>query len=227
MRPALFLTLFVAVLSACSGAPRAEAETASPEKEAETVVPDDAASLVVSGGCFWCVESDFEHLPAVYEVISGFSGGEKRDATYRNHEGHREAAEIFYDPSQTSYEELVHVFLRKIDPTDRGGQFCDRGYAYTTAIYYRTDAEREAAEKAVADAEAELGKPVATAVEAFKFFVAADAYHQNYYRSDDKIPTRYGYLTKRDAYKQYRKGCGRDARVQSVWGASSAGPATK
>ena len=202
MRLPLFL--FATLLAACAGDnDPTGAATAAEEKGA---VPDDAASLVVAGGCFWCVESDFEKQPGVYEAVSGYSGGDKQDATYQNHEGHREVVEIFYDASVTDYETLVGKFLRSIDVTDPGGQFCDRGYAYSTAIHYRTDEEKALAEAAVADAAQTLGQPLATKVEPFNFFVKAEGYHQDYYL---KNPVR---------YRIYRTNCGRDRRVKAVWG---------
>jgi peptide-methionine (S)-S-oxide reductase len=198
MRITLLLSLLAGLAACTSESGQAAADDAT--------IPDDAESLVVAGGCFWCVESDFEKQPGVYEAVSGYSGGTKRDATYEDHAGHREVAEIYYDPQVTSYEELVRKFLRSIDVTDAGGQFCDRGYAYTTAIHYRTEAERDAAEAAVAEAEAQLGREIVTPVEPFDFFVKAEEYHQDYY---EKNPVR---------YKFYRSRCGRDARVEEVWG---------
>lgn len=181
------------------------ADTGQDTKEATPAVAGQQ-SLVVAGGCFWCVESDFEKEAGVLEVISGYSGGELKEATYRNHEGHREVAEIFYDPAVTSYETLVHRFLRSIDVLDAGGQFCDRGYSYSTAVHYRSEAEKAAAEAALAEAAEELGQPLATKLEPFTFFVKAEEYHQDYYK---KNPIR---------YKYYRSRCGRDRRVEALWG---------
>ena len=196
-----FLFLLSFFLGACAG--KAEAE---PEPQG---VPDTAQSLVVAGGCFWCVESDFEKVDGVYEAISGYSGGENRNATYRDHEGHREVVEIYYDPSVTNYADLVHKFLRTIDVTDAGGQFCDRGFAYTTAVHYRTEDERVAAEAALAEAATELGQDIATVAVEHTFFVEAEDYHQNYY---SKNPIR---------YRLYRNNCGRDRRVEDLWGQSA------
>lgn len=186
------------LLGGCGAADEAAAPAAP--------IPADAASAVVAGGCFWCVEKDFEHLPGVHAVVSGYSGGTNENATYKSHEGHREAVEIFYDPSVVSYEELMRRFVRSIDVTDAGGQFCDRGYAYSTAIYYKSEAERAAADAAVAEAATHLQQPVVTAVEAFKFITKAEEYHQDYYK---KNPARYSY---------YRNSCGRDKRIKALWG---------
>ncbi|MEM9988924.1 MAG: peptide-methionine (S)-S-oxide reductase MsrA [Pseudomonadota bacterium] len=174
--------------------------------EGPTVIPDSAKSLVVAGGCFWCVESDFEKREGVYEVTSGYSGGELRNATYQNHDGHREVVEIYYDPQVTGYATLVDEFLRSVDVLDPGGQFCDRGYSYSTAVHYRNEEEKTLAEEALQNASEVLGAPLATKAEPFNFFVTAEEYHQDYYK---KNPVR---------YKFYRSRCGRDSRVKEVWG---------
>lgn len=183
-------------------------------------------TAVVAGGCFWCVEADFEKVPGVKGAVSGFSGGEARTATYkkvtRGGTGHLEAVEITYDADKLSYPELLHLFLRSIDPTDAGGQFCDRGESYTTAIFPGTASERKAAEAAIARAGQELGKPIATKVRDFNGFYPANAYHQDYYKSSDIVLTRFGPRSKAKAYKLYRKGCGRDARVKQIWGGDAA-----
>jgi peptide-methionine (S)-S-oxide reductase len=164
------------------------------------------AKAVFAGGCFWCVESDFEKLEGVKEAVSGYAGGELENPTYENHEGHIESAEITYDPAVVSYRELVDYLLRHVDPTDAGGQFCDRGHSYTTAIFVANAEERADAEAAIADAEKALGKDVVTPViEGARFWVAED-YHQDYYK---KNPLKYRF---------YRTTCGRDARVKTVWG---------
>ena len=166
----------------------------------------ETRSLIIAGGCFWCVEKDFDHVPGVVSTTSGYSGGTMENPTYRNHEGHREVVLVEYDPAKTDYTTLVNVFFHSIDPTDAGGQFCDRGHSYTTAVTYTTDEEKAAAEKAKADAESALNQPVVTAIEKADPFWKAEDYHQDYYR---KNPIRYAY---------YRTGCGRDARVEQVWG---------
>ena len=164
------------------------------------------ASAVFAGGCFWCVESDFEKLDGVGDVISGYAGGTKPNPTYESHEGYLEAARIPYDPNVVTYRELVDYFFRHIDPLDDGGQFCDRGHSYTTAVFYSNAEEYEAAVAAKEAAERELGEAVVTPlVELTKFWDAED-YHQDYYK---KNPVR---------YKFYRTSCGRDRRVKQVWG---------
>jgi peptide-methionine (S)-S-oxide reductase len=182
----------------------------------------ETAKAVVAGGCFWCVEKDFESVQGVTSVISGFAGGSADSATYEQvtdgGTGHYEAVEITYDPAVVSYAQLVALFLRSVDVTDAGGQFCDRGDSYRTAIFVSDTAERSAAEAAIAEAEAALGQKIVTPVIDAGSFFPADAYHQDYYRQTDIILTRRGPKSKANAYKFYREACGRDARVRALWG---------
>lgn len=178
----------------------------------------ESKSLVVAGGCFWCVESDFDHVVGVTGTVSGYGGGDLQNPTYRNHGNHREVVEITYDSNITDYETLVTTFIRTIDPTDGNGQFCDRGRSYAPAIHAKTDEERAIAEKIVADAAAQLGKELAIPVEGEALFFEAEDYHQNYWQGTGKKLTRFGVITQGDAYKKYRKACGRDERVKSIWG---------
>jgi len=178
----------------------------------------EVQTAVVAGGCFWCVESDFEAVPGVLGVVSGYTGGEMRNPTYKNHDGHYEAVEITFDNAVIPYADLLAKFLRSVDVTDAGGQFCDRGDAYRTAIFVTDAAQRAAAEAAVAEAEASLGAPVVTPVlDAGQFWIAED-YHQDYYKGTGIILTRGGPKKQSNAYKFYRESCGRDARVKAVWG---------
>jgi peptide-methionine (S)-S-oxide reductase len=180
-----------------------------------------AETAIVAGGCFWCVEADFEKVKGVSEVVSGYSGGSMKNPTYKNHAGHYEAVEITFDPGVISYGELIAKFLRSVDVLDAGGQFCDRGDAYRTAIFVQGAAQRKAAEAAVAEAEALLGQKIVTPVlNAKKFWIAED-YHQDYYKGTDIILTRAGPKKQSNAYKFYRRSCGRDARVRELWGAQA------
>jgi peptide-methionine (S)-S-oxide reductase len=163
------------------------------------------ATAVFAGGCFWCVETDFEKLPGVIDVVSGYSGGLKENPTYEDHEGHYEAVEVTYDPAAVSYRQLADYLLRHVDPLDAGGQFCDRGPAYRTAIFAANAGEFEAGRAAVAEAEKVLGQKIATPVLDRGAFWKAEGYHQDYAK---KNPVR---------YKFYRTSCGRDARVKKVW----------
>lgn len=182
-------------------------------------------TAVLAGGCFWCVEADFEKLKGVEEVVSGFTGGSVANPTYkqvvRGGTGHYEAVQVRYDPDVITYEQILHAFLRSVDPTDAGGQFCDRGSSYRTAIFVSGPNERAKAEAAVAGAEKALGKDVVTPVLSAGPFYAAEAYHQDYYKKDDIILTRFGPRSKAKAYKLYRESCGRDARVRSLWGSAA------
>ncbi len=180
------------------------------------------ATAVVAGGCFWCVESDFERVEGVVEVVSGFAGGTVENPTYRQvtrgGTGHLEVVEITYDSSVLAYDQLLHLFLRSIDPTDAGGQFCDRGESYTTAIFVANEDERSIAEAALMEAEAELGQSIVTPIRDAAPFFAADEYHQDFYRSTAIVVTRRGPMTRANAYSFYRESCGRDARIAELWG---------
>jgi peptide-methionine (S)-S-oxide reductase len=187
----------------------------------------DQKTAVVAGGCFWCVEKDFESVPGVTSVVSGFAGGKTANPTYKQvtagGTGHYEAVQITYDDSKISYADLMTLFFRSVDPTDAGGQFCDRGDSYRTAIFASGPAERAAAEAASAKAEQQLGAPIATKILPAGPFYAAEDYHQDYYKSSDIIITRFGPRTKASAYKLYREACGRDALVQKLWGSAATG----
>lgn len=186
--------------------------------------PSHAATekAIVAGGCFWCVESDFEGVPGVKSVVSGYTGGKSANPTYKNHEGHLEAVEITFDNTRITYADLIAKFLRSIDVTDAGGQFCDRGNSYKSAIFVSNTAQKAAAEAAVAEAEAVLGKKVVTPIRQAGTFWHAEDYHQDYYKSSEIVLTRAGPKQKKNAYKFYRQACGRDARVKQVWGKEAA-----
>jgi peptide-methionine (S)-S-oxide reductase len=184
-------------------------------------------TAVVAGGCFWCVEKDFESVPGVTSAVSGFAGGKTADPTYKQvtagGTGHYEAVQITYDDTKISYAQLLNRFFRSVDPTDGGGQFCDRGDSYRTAIFVDGPAERAEAQAAIAEAEQELGAMIATRILPSGPFYPAEDYHQDYYKSGDIIITRFGPRTKASAYKLYREACGRDARVRQLWGSAAIG----
>lgn len=188
------------------------------------VNPSHAATekAIVAGGCFWCVESDFESVPGVKSVVSGYTGGALKNPTYKNHEGHLEAVEITFDNAKISYDQLIRLFLRSVDVTDAGGQFCDRGEAYKTAIFVSDKAQMAAAKAAITEAEASLGRKVVTPVRQAGAFWRAEDYHQDYYKSTEYVITRAGPKQKKNAYKFYRNGCGRDQRVRQLWGKEAA-----
>lgn len=185
----------------------------------------DVQTIVVAGGCFWCVESDFERVRGVIDVVSGYSGGNAANPTYRQvtggGTGHLEVVRITYDADQLAHPQLLHMFLRSIDPTDGGGQFCDRGESYTTAIFVENAQERAAAEAALAEAGATLGQPIQTAIrDAAPFYMAEDV-HQDYYKGTRLIVTRRGPMRQSAAYDFYRTSCGRDQRVLQLWGSEA------
>lgn len=177
---------------------------------------------IVAGGCFWCVESDFESVPGVKSVVSGYTGGKTENPTYKEvgggDTGHLEAVEITFDNAKISYAEILKLFFRSVDPLDAGGQFCDRGPTYTTAIFVSNAAQKATAEAAAADASNALGQKVVTKIRQAARFWKAEDYHQDYYKGQDLVLTRGGPKSQANAYKFYRKGCGRDARVKQLWG---------
>lgn len=173
------------------------------------------AKAVFAGGCFWCMEGPFDAVPGVLATTSGYTGGTKPDPTYEEVSsgttGHRESLEVTYDPSKVSYQKLLDVFWRNVDPFDGTGQFCDHGSQYRGAIFVADDAERRLAEASKKAVETRFGRPVATEILPASKFWPAEDYHQDYYQ---KNPIR---------YKFYRYNCGRDARLKDVWGAEAGG----
>jgi len=167
-----------------------------------------SAEAILAGGCFWCIEKDFEKVDGVTNVISGYTGGKSANPTYKNHgkTGHREAVKITYDANKISYEKLLDIFWRTVDPTDGGGQFCDRGFSYSTAVYALNDAQLKSAEISKRETAAQLGKTIVTEITLASKFTPSEDYHQNYYK---KNPIR---------YKFYRTSCGRDRGVKALWG---------
>lgn len=202
MRPLAFLAVLIAVLAGCSDAATQAPGRAAPERGLETAV--------FAGGCFWCTEADFEAMDGVVEAVSGYAGGRVANPSYRQvvagGTGHLEAVRVTYDPRRVSYRQLVDRFWRTIDPTDVGGQFCDRGPSYAPAVFateaQRPDAEASRAAAAAVIGEARFRAPVRPAAR----FWPAEAEHQDFHRAQ---PLR---------YRLYRQGCRRDARLRAVWG---------
>ena len=185
------------------------ATAAEPVTKTKTVT----ATAVFAGGCFWCMVHPFDALPGVVSVTSGYTGGHKVNPTYEEvsagNTGHVEAVQIIYDPKKIGYEKLLDVFWANVDPLDNGGQFCDRGNTYTSAIFYHNDEQKNLAEQSKAAIEKKLRKAVVTAIRPASTFYAAEDYHQDYYK---KNPLR---------YKYYRYSCGRDQRLEELWGKKS------
>lgn len=182
--------------------------TSAQQSESTTEV----TTALFAGGCFWCIEADFEKLDGVLDVVSGYTGGAAETADYKtvtyNNTGHYEAVEVSYDPTQVSYAELVEYFWVHIDPTDPYGQFCDKGESYKSAIFYSSNEEKSIIDKSIEmlNKTKPFSEDIVTTIAAAKPFYLAEDYHQDYYK---KNPIRYNI---------YRRGCGRDNRIDEVWG---------
>jgi peptide-methionine (S)-S-oxide reductase len=197
------MTAFAVALMAVAGAAYAQAP-APDAKKLETAT--------FAGGCFWCVEADFDKVDGVVSTVSGFMGGRTKNPTYKavteGDTGHLEVVQIKYDPAKVNYEKLLETFWRNIDPYDAKGQFCDKGDSYRTAIFTHTPEQKAAAaaSKARLDKDNPLKQPIVTELRDASEFTAAEDYHQNFHTNN---PIRYRY---------YRYGCGRDARLEQIWG---------
>lgn len=207
MRKLIFLNI-VALIAVLTGTSRA-AENQPPLSREQL---DKFAVATFAGGCFWCVEADFEKVRGVHEVISGFSGGFVANPTYeqvgQGGTGHVESVQVYYDPAVIDYDGLLNAFWRMIDPTDAGGQFVDRGYQYHSVIFYANAEQRAKAElsrQRLAESK-RYPAPIVTEIKAFEAFYPAEDYHQNYYRVN---PLR---------YKFYRYRSGRDSYLEKIWG---------
>ena len=174
------------------------------------------AVATFAGGCFWCMEGPFEKLDGVFSVFSGYMGGTTANPTYeqvsRGGTGHAEVVQVTYDPARINYQKLLDVFWVNIDPVDKGGQFCDRGDQYRPEIFVHSDEQRKVAEasKAALDASKKLPWPVVVPVTAAGTFTKAEEYHQKFH------------IKNPGHYKRYRAGCGRDARLEALWGKAAA-----
>ena len=181
--------------------------------------------IVVAGGCFWCVEADFEGLEGVKEAISGYTGGTSENPTYKEvvqgGTGHYEAVEIEFDPAVITLDEILHIFLRSVDVTDDGGQFCDRGESYRTAIFTKNKIQNKKAKAAIEKAEQELDRKIVTPIIKLEKFYIAEDYHQDYYKGENFVLTRFGPRKQSNAYKLYRNSCRRDDTVKELWGSSA------
>jgi peptide-methionine (S)-S-oxide reductase len=176
----------------------------------EGAPPATTATAIFAGGCFWCVEADFDKVDGVISTTSGYTGGRTANPSYaevsRGGTGHAEAVEIVYDPAKVSYEKLLDVLWHNIDPLAKDRQFCDHGDQYRSAIFYRGEEQRRLAQASKAAVAERFGQPIATEVVAAGPFYKAEDYHQDYYQ---KNPLRYRF---------YRFNCGRDARLEELWG---------
>lgn len=186
------------------------AQIPQPQVSEPSAAPHGVA--IFAGGCFWCTESDFDKVPGVLETTSGYIGGHVDNPTYEQvsagTSGHIEAVQVHFDPSKTSYSQLLEAFWPTIDPVTANAQFCDHGPQYRSAIFYSNAEEQQLAEasKAALEKSGRLPAPVVTEILAASTFYPAEDYHQNYYQRN---PLRYAY---------YRNGCGRDQRLEALWG---------
>jgi peptide-methionine (S)-S-oxide reductase len=186
---------------------------------AQDAVREDSGARAVAtfaGGCFWCMEPPYDKLDGVISTTAGYAGGPERNPAYRDvaggKTGHAEVVQVIYDPARVDYETLLRVFWRNIDPFAVDRQFCDAGPQYRTAIFYHDEAQRAAAEASLAEVAARFGEGIATRIEPVgDTFHAAEAYHQDYYLTN---PVRYRY---------YRFNCGRDRRLEQIWGDEAGG----
>ncbi len=173
----------------------------------------EAAKAVFAGGCFWCMESEFEEVGGIIAAVSGYIGGNADDANYEAVSAHKtnhiEAVEISYDPAITSYEKLLKIYWGNIDPLDAGGQMFDRGAQYATVIYYGNEAEKKLAEASKAKVAEKLGQQVAVRIEPLTPFYVAEDYHQNYYKTNTAH------------YQAYSQGSGRKAKIKKIWDGKS------
>jgi len=207
----------VAVLAGIAATALAFISSAGAQDQVSSPDAKRLSSAVFAGGCFWCVESDFDKVDGVVSTTSGYTGGTVDRPTYEqvSHEktGHYEAVKVTYDPDKVSYGDLVDYFFHHIDPTDAAGQFCDKGESYRSAVFVANDEQREVAETEVGmiNESGVLDAPVVTKIVDASTFWPAETYHQDYYK---KNPLKYRY---------YRTACGRDARVKKVWAGESAG----
>lgn len=174
---------------------------------------EGGAVAIFAGGCFWCMEPPYDAIPGVIATISGYTGGRTQNPTYNEvsagRTGHKEAVKVVYDPARVSYEQLVAVFWRNIDPYDGRGQFCDKGDQYTAAIFVATPEERRVAEASLKAVKERLKGTIVTEILPAATFYPAEDYHQNFYRKSAA------------KYKYYRFACGRDRRLEEIWGPAS------
>jgi peptide-methionine (S)-S-oxide reductase len=172
-------------------------------------------TAIFAGGCFWCMEKPFDQREGVTGVVSGYAGGQTKNPTYESTSagdtGHREVIQVTYDPDKISYQSLLDIFWRNIDPFDAGGQQYDRGEQYTTAVFVGDDEERRIAENSKAALEKRFGQAIATKILPAADFYSAEAYHQGYYKTNEA------------RYCAYREGSGRDQHLKKIWGEDAGG----
>ena len=218
----LFTALIVSGLLFLAGCVSSSAEgpEAAPENTGAAsaildIDPANADTATFAGGCFWCMEPPFDQLDGVAATISGYAGGDVVNPTYQEvtsgTTGHYETVNIIYDSTKVDYQTLLDVYWRNVDPLDDGGQFCDRGPSYRPVLFVRNAEQQRLAEASKADVAERFDEPVVVPIQPLNAFYPAEDYHQNFYKKD---PVR---------YKSYRQGCGRDARLEQLWGDEAGG----
>jgi peptide-methionine (S)-S-oxide reductase len=214
MRPRLHSTLgLLVLLLGCSRGDSGTAKAAAGAQPAAEPAPaGPVATATFAGGCFWCMQPSYDHVPGVVSTTVGYTGGQLPNPTYEQVSsggtGHRESIEVIYDPAKVTYDKLLTIFWHNVDPTDNAGQFCDHGEQYRSAIFYRDAAQRQAAEasKKAIETAGRIKDPIVTDILAASQFYPAEEYHQRYY------------VKSALAYKFYRFNCGRDRRLSALWG---------
>ncbi len=215
MRSILIITLVLAIFAATGiyfWHQGRKSNTKARSTDTATLTQQGLAVATFAGGCFWCTETDFEKTIGVVDAVSGYAGGGVENPTYHQvsagETGHREAVQVYYDPTKVSYKQLLEVFWRHIDPTDEGGQFADRGFQYSSAIFYTTESEKAAAEasRTVIENLGVHSGPIKTVIVPFTNFYIAEDYHQDYH-TKNPLP-----------YEYYRNGSGRNTYIEKTWG---------
>ncbi len=212
VKPVVAIALCGAIASCSNSGPALGEPTQSPPQIRTQSSAPGSAKATFAGGCFWCMEQPFDQLPGVISTTSGYTGGTQPNPTYKQVSsgttGHTESVRVEYNPAQVSYETLLQTYWHNIDPLDAKGQFCDKGNQYRSAIFYETPKQKKLAQtsKQALEKSGQFQQPIATEIVAASTFYPAEDYHQNFYQ------------THTAKYKFYRLGCGRDRRLQQVWG---------
>ncbi|PSQ97197.1 MAG: peptide-methionine (S)-S-oxide reductase [Bacteroidetes bacterium SW_9_63_38] len=213
--PLLSVLITGLLLLACTpSSGDSDAPETDPGVDLPTAVADTAT---FAGGCFWCMEPPYDKVDGVEATISGFSGGSMETPSYKEvaygKTNHTESVQVIYDSTKVSYKRLLRIYWHNVDPFDGTGQFCDRGSQYRPAIFAHNAEQRRLAKKSTSTVAAQFSTPIAVEIHDYKAFYAAKKYHQNYYKKN------------LGEYKNYRQGCGRDARLEEIWGDAAGGDA--
>lgn len=221
VRSVLALALAIVTVS-CGNARQVDDNSTEPPRQpatassgAEGELSGETAIATFGGGCFWCMEKPFDELEGVVSTTSGYTGGTVPNPTYEQvsagRTGHAEVVQVVYDPDRITYEELLYVFWRNVDPLTANRQFCDSGSQYRSGIFVHDEAQREASENSLRELSSRFSSPIVTEIVDFEEFYPAEEYHQDYY---SRNPVRYRF---------YRSRCGRDQRLAQVWGDEAGG----